>query len=163
MKTLKHLTILTLAGIAISCGNNSTPITRTYKIAKINWLIGEWRNNSPEGNLTETWVQQNDSVLACKTFFVVGTDTVFSEEITLEQQGEELLYIPVIKNQNNGLPVEFKLTTATDNLLIFENPQHDFPQKLTYTLVNKDSLIAEISGMQNGKPHTEQFAMAKAK
>jgi hypothetical protein len=163
MKILKHLTILTLASIVISCNNNSIPTTHTNKIAKISWLIGEWHNNSPDGHLTETWVQQSDSIFAGKSFFIVGNDTVFSEAITIAQEGEELLYIPLIKTQNNGLPVKFKLTIASNKQLVFENPEHDFPQKITYTLINNDSLLAEISGVTKGQPQLEQFPMNRGK
>ena len=44
---------------------------------------------------------------------------------------------------------------------MFENPGHDFPKKISYTKITNDSLVAEISGQQQGKPASEKFAMKK--
>jgi len=53
------------------------------------------------------------------------------------------------------------MTSANNNQIVFENPKHDYPNKITYSLVEKDSLIAEISGLKKGKPYTEIFVMKK--
>ncbi len=163
MKTLKHLTILFLSGLFIACGSNNPTSTLQHSLTEAEWLIGKWQNNSPEGVLTENWIQLNDSLFTGESFFVVANDTLFSESIQIAQQGEELFYIPTVENQNGGLPVTFKLTSATGNQLVFENAAHDFPQKISYTLVGQDSLVAEVSGLSKGKPQTEQFAMVKVK
>jgi hypothetical protein len=47
--------------------------------------------------------------------------------------------------------------------LVFENPKHDYPKKITYTKINDDSLVAEISGILDGKPSSEKFSMKKNK
>ncbi|MNY81490.1 hypothetical protein D3C86_2230780 [compost metagenome] len=53
------------------------------------------------------------------------------------------------------------MTSATDNKMVFENSKHDFPNKIIYNLVEKDSLIAEISGLKKGKLYTEKFVMKR--
>jgi hypothetical protein len=76
-------------------------------------------------------------------------------------------YIPVIKDQNEGKPVMFKLITQKDypvngKMASFSNPDHDFPQFVTYELKG-DSMLAEISGKKDGKDMAEKFPMIKAK
>jgi hypothetical protein len=92
-----------------------------------------------------------------------NNDTISSESIQLVQEGDKLLYVPVVRKQNEGKRVVFTLSFSTDNQLVFENPQHDFPQKILYTLINNDSLLAEISGTYNGKHQSEKFPMSRAK
>ncbi len=133
------------------------------QIEKANWLLGSWQNISKDGALFEIWEKKNDSTLTGKSFFIAGKDTVSSETVSLEQRGDKLFYIPTVKDQNNGQAVKFTLTNSTSNKFVFENPQHDFPTKISYTKINSDSLVAEIWGMPNGKERTEQFPMARAK
>lgn len=161
--------VLAIASTIISCSNSSNTNTTDNTIngfnelEKANWLIGKWQNNSPEGNATETWEKKNDSTFAGKSYFVVGKDTVSSETISLEQNGKVLFYIPTVKDQNNGQPVKFALTSSTSKQLVFENPKHDFPQKISYTQITHDSLFAEISGTTDGKQNFQKFPMTRVK
>ena len=93
-----------------------------------------------------------------ESYFINGKDTLFAEIVRLEQQENDLFYIVSVPNQNEEKPVAFKLTSSTSDYLVFENPAHDFPKKITYKLVNKDSLYAEISG--DGKKQGFPFKKA---
>lgn len=141
--------------------SSSNPV-KTNKLAYASWLIGRWENNSAQGNYTETWEVENDSAYKGASYFVIANDTVSDEKLSLAQRGEALLYIPTVKDQNGGDPVEFSMTSASDHVLVFENPQHDFPQKITYTKISNDSMVAEISGTMNGKANAQQFPMKRA-
>jgi hypothetical protein len=160
---------LAIVSTIISCGNSSTrtttdnTITNFSELEKANWLIGEWQNNSLEGNATEVWEKKNDSTFVGKSYFVVGKDTVSSESISLQQNGKDLFYIPTVKGQNNEQPVKFALTFPTNKQLVFENKKHDFPQKISYTQITNDSLLAEISGMMDGKQNSQKFPMTRVK
>ncbi|HCT29393.1 MAG TPA: hypothetical protein DIW31_01350 [Bacteroidales bacterium] len=167
-KTINYLLLAVIASF-VSCTNSSNTKTNEVnaikytKIEQAAWLIGKWQNKSAEGESQEIWEKKNDSTLIGASYFVVGNDTVSSESISLEERGSELLYIPTVKNQNDGKPIVFTLTSSTTNQLVFENPNHDFPQKITYTQIANDSLIAVISGVVNGKENSQNFPMTRAK
>lgn len=127
---------------------------------KARWLVGDWVSKS---GVHENWAVQNDSLFAGKSFFINGKDTMVMETIQLLQRGNELFYIPTVKNQNGGQPVSFKMIKLTDKEMEFENLGHDFPQKISYTQVGKDSLLAEISGMVNGVERSRLFPMTRSK
>ena len=165
----RNITLLAVAALLFSCKENKEPVTETpeepakmyTQLEKAEWLLGFWGNTSPEGNLTENWEKTNDSVYAGHTYFVIGKDTVFTESITLEEANGKLAYVAAVSDQNGGKAIRFEMTSGTENQLVFENPKHDFPQKITYNKITNDSLVAEISGMKDGNPSTEQFAMKK--
>ncbi|MBY0432721.1 MAG: hypothetical protein K2U26_01275, partial [Cyclobacteriaceae bacterium] len=90
-------------------------------------------------------------------------DTTIFETVRLLQEKNSLFYIPQVKNQNGGLPVRFKEKQISDNELVFENPEHDFPQTISYTKITADSLVAEISGTKNGKERRQKFPMKRVK
>jgi hypothetical protein len=144
----------------VSCQNKSEK--NFEKLEKMNWLIGQWENKSPEGLLTETWTKENDSTFSGQTYFIKNEkDTVHSESIVLTQVNDELIYSPTIKGENNDEPVDFKLNSDVENSFTFENLKHDYPQKIVYKKVNDNSLLATISGTQQGKPSSESYPMSK--
>lgn len=172
-KTTFVLSVSILCGLLFSCQQKpkeettntedlkSTPKTYAF-MDKASWLIGKWGNTSKEGNLTETWTKENDSLYRGETYFVVGgKDTVFSEKVDLIQDNDKLSYIVSVPGQNNEKPVRFDMTSMNDSLIVFENPAHDYPNKIVYNKIGKDSVVAEIFGVQKGKPATEKFAMKK--
>lgn len=155
-------TILLMLLLAIvSCKKSDS--NKNEKIKAANWLLGNWENNSADGNLSETWKKINDSTFQAQSYFIKENDTLHFESITLQQKGEELTYTATVQGQNNDKPVSFKLTTSTEKQLVFENPKHDYPQKISYNQITTDSLVAKISGIQQGKPSSEQYSMKKTK
>ena len=81
----------------------------------------------------------------------------------MQLKGDDLFYIPTVKNQNNGEPVSFKLVSGKNGEFVFENKQHDFPQRIIYRNPNPDSLYARIEGYQQGKVHKEEFPIMSRK
>jgi hypothetical protein len=128
------------------------------KLIQANFLLGKWESNHADVHITEIWESEGEAYLG-RSYSMRGTDTLSSERIKLQQEGNQLVYIPMVKDQNQGQIVKFVLTSSDSNRLIFENPQHDFPQRILYTEINKDSLLAEISGILNGKEAIEKFPM----
>lgn len=130
-------------------------------IKKAGWLVGTWENKTKKGSIYETWTKVNNTELLGKSYMLKEKDTVIFETVKLLQEKNNLFYIPTVKDQNNSMPVKFTLTKGTDKLLVFENPQHDFPQKISYTKINADSLVAQISGLINGKERQQTFPMKR--
>lgn len=133
------------------------------KIVVADWLLGNWENKSEDGNLLETWEKVNDSLFIGESYFIKEKDTLHFEKIQLKQKDETLFYIATVKDQNNDKPVTFKHNDTIEKQLVFENPKHDFPQKISYSQITKDSIVIQISGIQQGKPSTERYSMKKSK
>jgi Domain of unknown function (DUF6265) len=145
--------------LLVSCQKKSDK--NFEQLEKMNWLIGNWENKMPEGLLRETWKKENDSVFTGNSFFITEKDTVHFESIKMYQKGDSILYSATVVGQNNDEPVEFNQTTATETEFIFENPKHDYPQKIVYKKVNDTNLVATISGIQQGKKSSESYPMQK--
>ncbi|MFL5751792.1 MAG: DUF6265 family protein [Bacteroidia bacterium] len=161
--------ILILLGVLVfsSCATTVTEEkakteAKQPEIQKLSWLLGNWENLSPEGNSYERWKKISDTQYGGIGFVMVNTDTVFFERLQIEERSDGLYYIPIVKDQNNSEPVPFKLTASANGVFLFENPGHDFPQKIRYKQVNADSVYAEISGMQNGKERVVKFPMRRS-
>jgi hypothetical protein len=160
----KKITSLVLITIFVSCkkmDTNDPDKNEKDKIKTARWLQGQWETKSEDGTLTETWKKINDSTYNGHSFFLKGKDTVHYETIVLQQIGEQLSYNANVRGQNDDKPVAFVLTETKENQLVFTNTKHDYPQKISYTQVSKDSLVAEISGIQSGKPSSEKYIMLR--
>lgn len=157
----QKITLILLLLFIISCKKTET--VEKDKIKTANWLLGKWETKTADGNLSENWTQLNDSTFEGQSLFIKGKDTLHFESITLQQKGEELIYNAKVKGQNDNKSVPFKLTLGNDKQLVFENLNHDYPKRIFYTLINKDSLVASISGVQQGKTSWEKFGMKKTK
>ena len=158
MKNIYTLAFVALLTI-VSC--KKTENSAKDKIKTADWLIGNWENQLEQGTLSESWEKANDSTFNGKSFFIKDKDTLNNETIVLSQKGNDLFYIPVVQGQNNNEPVIFKMTKADAKQLVFENPKHDFPQKITYTKITADSIVAAISGVVNGKTEGESYPMKR--
>lgn len=169
MKTTFYAIAVLTAISAVSCKEAHDaklppvePIPKNFtEIQKADWFLGRWENNSKEGNMSEIWTKENDSTFRGENYFVTGKDTSFAESVRLWQKENQLVYEVSVKGQNNEKPVDFAMTSSSDKQLVFENPKHDYPNKITYNKITNDSLVAEISGMKDGKAKAEQFAMKK--
>ncbi len=129
-------------------------------IWRLHWLVGSWQRETPRGTIYESWLAQGDLELLGKSFTVrPGGDTVLFETIQLVQRQDSVWYIPTVANQNAGFPVSFVLTSDQDDMWVFENRRHDFPQVISYRRIGHDSLVAEISGIQDGQSRRLTFPM----
>ena len=152
---LLSLAIISLASCEKKSGN------KFEKLKKLEWLVGSWEQKLPDGIITETWTKENDSLFSGKSFFIKEKDTIHLESIKLIQKNDDLFYIPTVSGQNNNEPTTFTMTSDAENTFSFENPAHDYPQKITYKKINDTNLLATISGKQQGKQSQESYPMVK--
>lgn len=130
---------------------------------KLHSLQGTWRMETKRGPLFESWTVINDSTLHGTSYRLNGTDTLVLERISLVSRQPGLFYIPVVQDQNNRQPVRFTMKSSDDNIILFENPEHDFPQRIVYTLPENDTLHAWIEGTINGQARKSDFHYKKVK
>ncbi|MBJ2176092.1 hypothetical protein JBL43_17705 [Aureibaculum sp. A20] len=116
------------------------------KIESLKWLVGNWDNIIPEQQSYERWKVKNDSTLTAYSYTIVLKDTVFQENMRIQQISNQLMLTVSVPNQNEEQPVEFKLIPESNNEFTFVNEQHDFPSKITYTNPVKDSIHAWVEG-----------------
>ncbi len=130
-------------------------------IERAAWILGTWVQQTARGMAYETWTRESTFTFSGKSYALNGKDTLVFETIQLVQKPEGLFYIPTVKEQNGGKPVSFKLGSISTTEVVFDNPKHDFPQKISYRQVGSDSLVAVISGTVGGKHKSRQFPMKK--
>lgn len=152
--------------IAISCllllQACNEPKKEANKLQRISWINGFWKMSSPEGAMTESWMQANDSTLTGVGKFTDATGKVLTtEEIRIVLRKDKLWYIPTVSNQNMGKPVSFSEISFTDSMVVFENKGHDFPQRIAYIRQSDTKVLAYIEGEVNGEMERLDFQYEK--
>jgi hypothetical protein len=164
MKKGFFLTIASVFFLLLSCKNeeNNTskiPVKRFLHMEIASWFLGEWNNTVEEKHTAEIWIKKSDSIYAGQSYMLKANDTLFSERMTIEQKNDSLFYHVKVKNQNNDEVVTFYATTISESQIVFENPKHDFPNKIVYNKINNDSIVAGIYGANK----YQSFPMKKKK
>ena len=132
------------------------------KLDKLAWMLGKWEMETPEGTITEEWMKPSDSQWQGVSYLIApGGDTPFRERIRLDYSGDHLYYRPAVSNQNQGEAVSFAEKSFSDSLVVFENLQHDFPQRIIYKRISDTSILAAIEGESNGAAKREEFAYTR--
>ena len=98
----------------------------------------------------EMWTKVEDElVMEGISFYNVnydeyGTNEMPNEHMVILSTDEGWVYIATPLDSDQ--PTTFKLTKATKTEWVFENPQHDFPKRITYRFVGSDQIEATIDG-----------------
>lgn len=116
---------------------------------RINWLIGQWEGIQGPGIYHEEWNKASESELKGKAYLIKKGEIVNTEILSIRENATGIFYIADVSH--NPSPVSFKLTNLTDCSFIFENPEHDFPQKITYENKDNQFLYAAVEAVMNGK------------
>jgi hypothetical protein len=117
-------------------------------VGELKWLEGTWKRiNSKAGQSgLESWTKISATELKGQGITLHGSDTAFVEKIRIIVQDGSLYYVADVPE--NKKPVYFLFTEMKPNSFVCQNPAHDFPKMIAYSL--KDTkLTATISG--NGK------------
>ncbi len=136
--------------IVLACG--VLPAQSTG-IQRATWLQGCWESSLPARQIEEIWTRPKaGSMIGVSRTIRDGKLTEY-EMIVLREQGHQLAYVA---HPSGQVPATFLSTRVTATELVFENPAHDFPQQIGYRL-DGDTLLAWISGSQNGKTRRAEF------
>ena len=127
-------------------------------LAPLAFMSGCWEMKQGPMTIEEQWSKPAAETMMGLSRTMKAGRTVFSEFMRIEKQGADFYYTPRIGTKQ--APVPFKMTKATADEAVFENPAHDFPQRILYRKT-ADGLFARIDGVDKGKPRGEDFPMKR--
>lgn len=124
------------------------PVSKMDNTKKFEWLKGTWMMKKKNGGaIIETWIIGNDSTLNGESLSISATGiSKVLESLELSHRKGEYYYTSTVKGQNNNQAVSFKITSHSETGFVAENPEHDFPKRIIYELIGKDSVHAFIDG-----------------
>jgi uncharacterized protein YciI len=119
------------------------------------FLEGTWF--AEKNNTYERWDKFNEQQLKGFSYKMKNSKLLIDEYVDITKGEKNIIYTATVKNQNQGKSIPFTLT-QTGNSYAFENPTHDFPKKIVYTLVNPNEILVDVS---DGKEKGFRYTMKK--
>lgn len=115
-------------------------------VDEILWILGNWESRGETSISTESWTRTGEIFLEGKgrSFALPDFSQTFSESIHIAPLAGDLYF--TAKVAHNEYPVSFRLTTCSEDSAVFENSEHDFPQRIAYQLEAADKMRVDVSG-----------------
>ena len=120
-------------------------------------LVGTWRTEKKNGVLYESWQKNSDDQFDGKSFKITNADTIVLERVRLAREGTRIVYAVRVDGENDGKETLFYLREIKDNDYIFEDKEHDFPQRVVYNMQSGNTLHAYIEGEIGGKSKRSEY------
>lgn len=123
-------------------------------IADLAWMAGSWSGESSGIQMEEHWTAPKGNSMVGLHRDVGKGRTLLFEFLRIEQQGDQIVYLSMPNGRSPATRFSLKELSATR--VVFENPAHDFPQRIIYWKDGND-LRARIEGTRNGKTGGEEW------
>ena len=111
--------------------------------ADLAFMKGAWEGGPPGMKFEERWTEESGGLMLGVSRTIKGDRAIAFEFLRIEFRKDGIFYVA----QPGGRPkTEFKLTASDGKSATFENPEHDHPKLIRYSLTPDGSLKAELDG-----------------
>lgn len=111
------------------------------------FLKGKWEIDSGDRPQYEYWEEsESGEGLIGRSYILLDGEEQDLESLEIRHEGDDIVLVATVLNQNAGLPIRFELNQDETEWLSFENPEHDFPKEIRYQKVTDDRLQVEVLG-----------------
>ena len=125
-------------------------ITRT---PTLDWMAGTWvQDKGASEKVTESWIGPTGGSLVGVNLSQ-WPDKLTFEFLRITDLPDGMVYYA---SPIGGKPVEFKFKEAGDKRVVFENKEHDFPQRIIYWREG-DNLAARVEGDVQGRLRSQEW------
>lgn len=144
--------VLVMLAVALSVSAGEDP--PLPEILELSWLAGAWQGVMGDATIEEHWLEPvADSMLGVNRTVANGKMVGF-ELLRIAVRDQDLYYLASPGGRHP--PTAFRLVDLGDARAVFENPEHDFPQRITYWR-DGDTLHARIEGSNDGRPQAAEW------
>jgi hypothetical protein len=154
MATLYRLLMASALALQIPAGAPSPA-----GIARAAWLQGCWESVNGPRVVEEQWSAPRGTNMLGMGRTLAGDRLVEYELVVLREDGDRLAYEAHPSGQS---PAVFVSRSIDPGRIVFENLEHDFPQRVGYERQAADVLLAWIEGVQRGQSRRIDFRYHRA-
>lgn len=116
-------------------------------VPKLAWIAGTWELKDGDKTTVEHWQPHAGTTFMGTSHTYDAKRTHFFEFIRIATHGGRISYIV---QPGGDPPVLFRGVKVTEEEAVFENPKHDFPQRIRYVKTEK-GITATISLLDGSK------------
>jgi len=123
-------------------------------IDQMAWLKGCWIQARPNGVVEELWMAPGGGTMLGLGRTVRDGKLREYEFVRIVETEGSLAYIAKPSGQDEAT---FPLVNLTPDQAVFENPAHDFPQRVIYRRAGADQIVGRIEGNIGGQARSVDF------
>lgn len=128
--------------------------------AAMSWLAGRWEGERGGVSMEELWTSPKGGALLGLHRDVRAGRMVEFEFLRIQATPDGIVYYA---SPRSAPPTPFALVELGDRRAVFENREHDFPQRILYWLDREGALHARIEGPQAGRTVSEEWVWTRAR
>ena len=158
---MRKLALVAVALAAIAFAAHSSTARQTtgpsadQGLDQLAWMVGSWSMEHGGTVVEEHWTPARGNTMLAVARTTRGPRTVFFEFLRIEQSGDTITYYGAPKGRYPATP--FKMVEISADKVVFENPQHDFPVRITYWREGADGMGAKVEGKDGARPESWVF------
>ena len=118
----------------------------------LDWLSGYWLSCADGVEVSETWSNRRGGIMLGSSI-TSGDDSFGWEQTRIEASADGLSFHAQPRGQP---PASFRLVRSGPAEAVFENPEHDFPQRVIYRR-DGDRLTGRIEGVAGGREQAMEW------
>ncbi len=118
-------------------------------IEDLDWLAGGWVGTSNSSSIEERWGPPLGGAMLGVSRTVKSDRMTGFEYLRIVERKGGLIYVA---QPGGNPPTEFVLTEFDIGYAVFENPRHDYPQRIVYELTDDNLLTTSIGYIHGGSP-----------
>jgi hypothetical protein len=125
---------------------------------RLRWMAGCWQQRAGTSVTDEQWMAPAGGAMVGMSRTVAGARLRAWEALRIIIDSGRVVYVA---QPQGGAPTRFVASLVSDTSAVFENPAHDFPQRIAYRRVGDDSVVARISAGRDGRERGMALPMAR--
>jgi hypothetical protein len=129
------------------------------RIADFAFMAGCWQGGDAQTAMEENWMRPGGGTMMGTSRVLAGGKAVFSEFVEVAEKPTGLVMTVALGIGKPG--VSFTRIAAGADEVVFENPAHDFPQRIRYRRLPDGSVLARIEGVEKGQAKGEDYPFRK--
>jgi len=144
-----------LAAGASGADDSSSP---AGDLGQFSWMVGSWAGTHGNVEMEEHWIAPKAGLMLGLHRDVFASGRAFFEFLRIEAGDDGVTYWA---SPRGGEATPFRLTESSDGRVVFENPEHDWPQRIVYWREGDHTLAARAEGEQNGEFRAAEWRWAR--
>lgn len=134
-------------------------IAAEQELESLSWMVGSWVERKDARETEEHWIAPKGGLMLGVNRTVTSAGKSSFEFLRIAKTAAGISYFA---SPGGRPPVEFPLVESGETRAVFENPKHDFPQRIIYEM-DGGALKARIEGTIGGQQRGMQWRWEKAK
>ena len=124
---------------------------KRWDLQQLSWMKGLWTSQEGDRRIEEYWTEPAGKTMMGVARTIVGEQTVDFEFLRIVQTKPDTI-VYLASPGGRCPPTSFELKQIEGKRVVFENLNHDFPQRVIYWRDPDGMLHARIEGERNGQP-----------